>query len=81
MSATTIQNALRRMLRDKRQLTRNDAMRIRSLVLADGYVSRGDRKLVYAALDSERLDDSAYEILSQLLRSENLASAVTSSDL
>jgi hypothetical protein len=70
MTVRIIQQTMRRMMQKKEQLDRNDALRLRELILADGYVSRGERKVLHEALHSRRLDDSAWEILTALLHGE-----------
>jgi hypothetical protein len=67
MSSTNIVHTLRRMLHRKEQLNKKDAVRLRELLLADGYLSRSERKLIRNAIHNNLLDDVACQIISELL--------------
>jgi hypothetical protein len=67
MSATNIEHTLRRMLHDKEQLNRKDATKLKEMMLADGYLSRGERKVIRNAMEKHLLDDTASEIIGDLL--------------
>lgn len=67
MSARTIEQTMRRMLNTKERLNRNDAVRLKKLILADGYLSRGEKKLMTQAIENNLLDDQAFEIFLDLL--------------
>lgn len=70
MSARNIEQALRRMLNNKERLNKKDAERLKELILADGYLSRSERKIVRNAIDHDLLDDPAFEIFLDLLLSK-----------
>jgi hypothetical protein len=67
MSAKQIERSLRRMLNSKERLTKADADRLKDLILADGYLSRSERKVVRHAMENDLLDEPAFEIFLDLL--------------
>ncbi|MBX9693584.1 MAG: hypothetical protein K2Z81_14440 [Cyanobacteria bacterium] len=67
MSAKRIERTMRRMLNNKRQLNNRDAMRIRELILEDGYISKSEKKLVWQAMENDLLECPAIEIFHDLL--------------
>jgi hypothetical protein len=67
MSATLIERELRRALNRKERLSKADALRLREMVLEDGYLSRGERKVMVQAIENNLLDDDAFEIFVQVL--------------
>ena len=66
MSATTIERTLRRMLNNKERLSKNDAKRLRELILADSYFSKTERKVVRHAIENDQLDEPAFEVFLDL---------------
>ncbi|MDZ4833315.1 MAG: hypothetical protein SGJ27_05895 [Candidatus Melainabacteria bacterium] len=73
MSATTIERTLRRMLNSKERLSKNDAKRLRELILKDGYFSKTERKIVRNAIENNLLDDPAFEVFLDLYLHGELA--------
>jgi hypothetical protein len=67
MSAKQIEHTLRRMLNNKERLTKGDADKLKQLILSDGYLSRSERKVVYTAIENDRLDNFAVQIFLELL--------------
>lgn len=70
MSANNVERMVRRMLHNKERLSKNDAVRLKKLILADGYLSRSERKVVRTAIENDRLEDPAFEIFLDLLLSK-----------
>lgn len=67
MPATTIERTLRRMLSTKERLSKGDALRLKEMILADGYLSKSERKIMVRAIENDLLDDSAFEIFLEML--------------
>ncbi|MBP9089643.1 hypothetical protein KBI23_01350 [bacterium] len=67
MSASTIERTFRRMLHKNGRLNKNDASELRKMILADGYFSKSERKLVSQSIENDLLDDPASEIFLDLL--------------
>ncbi|MBZ0188517.1 MAG: hypothetical protein K8F91_19875 [Candidatus Obscuribacterales bacterium] len=67
MSASTIERTFRRMLHKNGRLNKNDARELRKMILADGYFSKSEKKLVNQAIESDLLDEPAFEIFLDLL--------------
>ncbi len=67
-----IERTMRRMLNNKRQLNNRDAVRIRDLILADGYFSRGEKKLVRQAIEKDLLEWHAFQVFHDLLNKEQM---------
>jgi hypothetical protein len=67
MAAKRLEQTLRRMLNRKERLSKADAIRIKDLILDDGYMSRSEIKVVQRAIDNNLLDDAAFEIFLELL--------------
>lgn len=67
MAAETVKRTLRRMLSTKERLSKANALRLRELILADGYLSRSERKVVQFAMENDLLEDAAFEIFLELL--------------
>lgn len=67
MAAKRLEQTLRRMLSRKERLSRADAMRLKELILDDGYLSRSEIKVVQRAIDNNLLDEAAFEIFLELL--------------
>lgn len=67
MAAETIQRTLRRMLSNKERLSKSDAIKLKKLILSDGYVSRSEKKIVQETFDNDRLTDAALEAFIELL--------------
>lgn len=67
MSAKTIERTLRRMLNRKERLTKQDAVRLKELILKDGYLSRSEKKILQYAIENDLLEDRAFEIFLDLI--------------
>lgn len=67
MSAKTIERMLRRMLTRRERLTGRDAVRLKDLILEDGYLSRSERKILHYAIENGLLEDEAFEIFLDLI--------------
>lgn len=67
MAAKTIERTLRRMLSTKERLSKHDAIRLRKLILEDGYLSKSEKKIIRRALENDLLTEEAFEIFLQLL--------------
>lgn len=63
----TLEEALKEIVRDEHKVSKFDAQVIKELILADGKISREEQVFLERALEQNVLDESAYEILSQLL--------------
>lgn len=67
MAANTLERTLRRMLSTKDRLSKNDAIRLRTLILEDGYLSKSEKKIVQRALENDLLTETAFEVFLDLL--------------
>ena len=67
MSAVRIEQTLRRMLHSKDKLNKEDARRLKALILADGYISRSERKVIENAIRHGKLDQDAHADFLELL--------------
>jgi hypothetical protein len=67
MSATNVERALRRALNRKERLNKADALRLKQMVLADGYLSRSERKVMLQTVEHDLLDEDAFEIFLDVL--------------
>lgn len=67
MATKTLERTLRRMLSRKERLSKADAIRLKELILNDGYLSRSEIKIVQRAMDNNLLDEAAFEIFLELL--------------
>lgn len=68
--AKTIERTLRRMLNKKERLSKADAVRLKGLILDDGYLSRSEIKIMQRAIDNDLLDEAAFEVFVELLLDE-----------
>jgi hypothetical protein len=67
MSATRIERTLRRALNKKDRLNKADALRLKQMVLADGYLSRSERNIMVQAVEHDLLDEDAFDIFVDVL--------------
>jgi len=63
----TLFDALKECLQDPSKASFYEAKVVREIILADGKVSPGERKLLEEALHKDKFDEKAVSILSQLL--------------
>jgi hypothetical protein len=67
MSLTNVERTLRRALNKKERLNKADATRLKHMVLSDGYLSRGERRVMVQAMEDDLLNDDAFEIFLEVL--------------
>jgi len=67
MSAKIFERTVKRLLGRRQQLDKADAARLRELVLADGYVSRSERKVIVQIMRKDRVNDEAFDLFVDLL--------------
>lgn len=70
MSCKTIERTMRRMLSRKERLNMGDAVRIKELMLADGIISKSEKKMCQYAIENDLLDERAFEVFLDLLLSK-----------
>lgn len=63
----TLEEALRQCLDDDNKISKYEARVIHELVVADGQIDATEKELIRKALESNKLDEKAMEILSGLL--------------
>lgn len=63
----TLEEALRQCLDDDNKISKYEARVIHELVVADGQIDATEKELIRQALESNKLDEKAMEILSGLL--------------
>jgi hypothetical protein len=76
MSATKLEQKVRRALNKKERLNKLDARHVKEMVLADGYVSRTERRVMTRAVEQRLLDDDAFAVIDQLLSKPQIDRAV-----
>lgn len=67
MAAKRVEKTLRRMLTQKERLSKADAIRLKELILQDGYFSKSERKVILHAIENDLLQDSAFEVFLELI--------------
>jgi hypothetical protein len=70
MSANKLEQTVRRAMRKRHGVNKVDAAHIKEMVLADGYVSRGERKVIARLMENGLLDDDALDVFIDLLLSK-----------
>lgn len=70
MAATMIERTLRRMLSTKDRISKSDALRLKELILEDGYLSRSEKKIIQKAFENDLLTEEAFEILLEVMLGE-----------
>lgn len=62
------------MLHSKDKLNKKDAKKLESLILADGYIKRSERKVIVNAIRQGKLDKEAHAVFLELI--ENKANSL-----
>lgn len=67
MTIRSLQEALKEALDDDNKVSKYEAQVLREIIMADGRVSQIERDFLNAALQSNRFDDEAFKMLSDVL--------------
>lgn len=67
---STIQRTLKGMLRKRERLSKQQALQLREMILADGFVSKSERKILHHAMEDDLFDQDSYEIIQALCNQE-----------